>query len=117
MAHYLIQISYTSEAWRTLIKNPQNRVEAVRPVIENLGGVIENAWFTFGEYDVVWLIEMPEQVNIAAFSFAVSAGGAVKSIKTTPLISIEDAVLSMQRAAEIEYQPPSNYLNVIEQNR
>jgi hypothetical protein len=32
MAYYLIQIAYTAETWTALVKNPQNRLEAARPV-------------------------------------------------------------------------------------
>jgi len=41
MASYMIQVSYTPEAWATLVKTPQNRLEAVRPAIERLGGRVE----------------------------------------------------------------------------
>ncbi len=36
MAKYLFQATYTSEAWAAQLQNPQNRVEAIRPVIEGL---------------------------------------------------------------------------------
>ncbi len=38
MAHYLLQVGYTPEGWTALVKNPQNRLEAVRPAVEKLGG-------------------------------------------------------------------------------
>jgi hypothetical protein len=31
MAHYLVQLAYTPEAWAAQLKNPQSRVEIVRP--------------------------------------------------------------------------------------
>ena len=58
MPYYLVQSAYTPEAWATLIKNPQDRNEAVRPAIERLGGRLHSAWFAFGEYDVVAIVEM-----------------------------------------------------------
>jgi uncharacterized protein with GYD domain len=67
MAKYLFQATYTSDAWAAQVKNPQNRVEAVRPVIEGLGGHIESVYFAFGEYDVVGIVEMPDNVSMAAF--------------------------------------------------
>ena len=42
MPHYRFQVAYTSEAWATQIRNPQNRLEAVRPAVEGLGGRIES---------------------------------------------------------------------------
>ena len=38
MALYMYQLSYTSEAVAALIREPQDRAEAVRPVIEAMGG-------------------------------------------------------------------------------
>jgi len=42
MSLYLTQIAYTPEAWKSLVNNPQNRFEAVRPAIEKLGGKVIN---------------------------------------------------------------------------
>jgi uncharacterized protein with GYD domain len=53
MPKYLLQVAYTPEAWASLIKSPHNRLEAVRPAVEKLGGKIETGWFCFGDYDLV----------------------------------------------------------------
>ena len=37
MPHYLIQASYTAEARQALLNKPENRSEAIRPVIEKAG--------------------------------------------------------------------------------
>lgn len=108
MAHYLFQVSYTSDAWASQIKNPQNRVEAVRPAIESLGGKIEATYLAFGEYDVVLITEFPDNVSAAAFSLAASAGGAVKAVTTTPLMTVEEGIEAMKRAGGSGYQPPSS---------
>jgi hypothetical protein len=36
MPHYLLQVAYSIEGWKALVKKPQNRIEAVRPAIESL---------------------------------------------------------------------------------
>ncbi|HZP01203.1 MAG TPA: GYD domain-containing protein [Terriglobia bacterium] len=99
MAHYLVQISYSSEAWAALVNNPQDRQETVKPGIERLGGTIVGSWMAFGDYDVVYIIRLPDNVSAAAFSMAVSASGAVKSVKTTPLVTWEEGVSAMRKAA------------------
>ena len=35
MPHYLLQVAYTPEAWAMMSKNPQNRLEAVRPAVND----------------------------------------------------------------------------------
>lgn len=107
MASYLVQVAYTPEAWATLLKNPQNRLQAVRPAIEKLGGRVEGSWLSFGEYDVIVIAEMPDNASAAAFSMAVSAGGAVKAMKTTPLMSAEEGQEAMRKATTTGYRPPA----------
>lgn len=107
MAQFMYHVGYTPDAWKTLVQNPQNRLELIRPVIKELGGSLEHGWFTFGDYDVVVIVDLPDNVSAAAFSIAVAAGGSVRSIKTTPLLSVEDGVKAMQRAGDTGYKPPA----------
>ena len=106
MAKYLVQAAYTSEAWKGLIASPENRLEAIRPVIEGLGGALESFYLAFGEYDIVGIVEFPDNVSEAAFSIAAAAGGALKSFRTTPLMSIEDGLEALRRASGAGYRPP-----------
>ncbi len=107
MPHYMLQVAYTPEAWATQVKNPQNRMEAVRPAIERLGGRVETAYYTFGDYDIVIITEFPDNVQAAAFSLAASAGGAVKALRTTPLLTIEEGLAAVKAAGGAGYQPPA----------
>jgi len=105
MPHYLQQVAYSQQGWEALVANPQNRIEAVRPAIERLGGKIESAWFSFGDYDVVVITDMPDNVSAAAIAMAFAAGGACKSVQTTPLLSTEEAMQAVRRAGECGYRP------------
>src|SRR5690554_5181280 len=107
MACYMIQASYTPEAWATLKKNPEDRMSAVRPVIESVGGKLHEGFLSFGEYDVVVITEVPDNMSAAALSIAFSSRGALESVKTTPLLSMEEAVAAMRRADELAYEPPA----------
>jgi uncharacterized protein with GYD domain len=107
MSYYLMQVAYTAEGWQTLVKSPQNRVEAVRPAIEKLGGKIENAWYSFGEYDVTLILQMPDNVSAAALSIAFAAGGALKTVRTTPLLTATEALEAMKRASTAGYRTAS----------
>jgi uncharacterized protein with GYD domain len=106
MANYLLQVAYTPEAWASLIAQPHDRIEAVRPVVEKLGGKITHGWFAFGDYDVVAVIDMPGNVEAAAFSLAAAAGGAIRAIKTTPLLTTAEGVEAMKKAAKSGYKAP-----------
>jgi uncharacterized protein with GYD domain len=98
MPHYLHQVAYSREGWEALLAHPQNRIEAVRPAVEKLVGKIETAWFAFGEYDVILVTDLPDNVSAAAVSMAFSGGGACKAVQTTPLMTPEEAVQAFKKA-------------------
>jgi uncharacterized protein with GYD domain len=89
------------------VKNPQDRIEAVRPVIERLGGKLESGWLTFGDYDLICIVHMPDNASAAALSIAASAGGAVRAMKTTPLLTAAEGTEAMRKAAAAGYRPPA----------
>jgi uncharacterized protein with GYD domain len=105
MAFYMIQAAYNTEGWKGLIAHPQDRIDAIKPALEQLDGTVVAGWLAFGEYDIVAIVELPTNVSAAAFSMAVSAGGTIKAFQTTPLMSMEDAVSAMELAAESAYAP------------
>lgn len=105
MQHYLFQGSYSTEGWEALVKSPQNRFEAIRPAVEKLGGKVEQGWLAFGEHDIVAILQTPDNVSAAAIAIAFAAGGALKSAKTTPLLSASEGVEAMKKAASCGYHP------------
>ena len=105
MGYYLMQISYTTEGWAALVKNPQNRFEKVRPSIEKVGGKLVQAFFAFGEYDIVAIGEFPNNSAAASMAIAFAAGGSVRSVKTTPLLTVEETMDALYKAQESGYQP------------
>jgi uncharacterized protein with GYD domain len=108
MPQFLLQVSYTTDAWAAMLKKPQNRQDAVRPAVEALGGKVESFWMAFGDYDIIGVIEMPDNASAAAFSMAIMAGGACKAVKTTPLLGIEEGVEAMRKASKTGYRPATH---------
>jgi uncharacterized protein with GYD domain len=88
-----------------MIKHPQDRAQAVGKAVEKLGGKVGSFWLAFGDYDLVGVLEMPDNVSAAAFAFAVAAGGACKAVKTTPLLSIAEGMDAMKKAGASGYKP------------
>jgi len=105
MPSYLVQAAYTSEAIAALVKNPQNRMEVVRKSAESLGGKLVGGWLSFGEYDVVLIAEMPDNVSAAAIAMAAAAGGSLRTIRTTPLLNAEEGLAAVKKAASSGYTP------------
>ena len=105
MPHYLIQVAYNTSGMAALVKEPQDRIEKVRPAIEALGGQIECAYYAFGEYDLALICEMPDNSTAAAIALSVGAGGTVSSYRTTPLLTAEEAMQAMTTAGGSTYKP------------
>ena len=106
MALYAQQVTYTPQMWATLLHSPEDRLPAIRAVVERLGGTVVSGWLAFGDYDALVICDMPDSTSAAAWSMAVSAGGAVASVRMTPLLPFEEGVAVLQRAKAAEYVPP-----------
>jgi len=102
----MYQIAYDQDGWASLVKKPVDRIEAVKPAVRKLGGRIIDAYFCFGEYDLVVIANMPDNASAAAISMAASGGGAVKSMKTTPLMTIREGLGAMRKAKRSGYSAP-----------
>ena len=105
MPHYLVQVGYNADGAAAMVREPQNRIEKVTPAIEAMGGSVECGYYGFGDYDVIFVCEMPDNVSAAAFALAVAAGGAVSSYKTTVLLTGDEAMEAMSKAADSLYAP------------
>ena len=106
MALYLTRFSYTPEAWARLTKNPEDRREAARSYIEAVGGTLQGFWYAFGEHDGYTLWEAPDNVSMAAVAIALSSGGALSKVETTPLMTVEETLEALRRAQEVSYRAP-----------
>ena len=108
MPLYLYQAAYTDESWAAQMKNPQNRVEAIgQSVCEAAGGRFVGGWLSFGEYDLVIIADVPDNESMAAIAIAVGAGGALKSSKTTVLMTGAEGVEALGKADAVAqaYRP------------
>ena len=106
MPLYLMRFSYTPEAWSRLIKQPEDRRDVARAVVEQLGGKLHGFWYGFGEHDGYVLIEAPDNVSAAAFSVGIAAGGSLRSAETTPLLTVEETIEMLEKARSLPYRSP-----------
>jgi uncharacterized protein with GYD domain len=105
MALFMYQASYTAESVAAQIKEPHDRIEAVRGMIEGQGGKLIAGGYPLGDFDVLVLIEAPDETVMASIALSVAAGGAVKQTKTTRLLSGQEWVESLRKAQGSGYQP------------
>ncbi len=108
MPLYMYQAAYTGECWAAQLKNPQNRVEFVgHQACEAVGGKFVGGWYSFGDYDLVLIADVPNNESMSAIALAIAAGGAVKASKTTVLMTGTECVNAMKKADAVAktYKP------------
>jgi uncharacterized protein with GYD domain len=106
MPLYLTKFSYTPETWARLISNPEDRRGAAQAYVESVGGKLHGFWYAFGSHDGYNLWEAPDNVSIAAVVLAIGGGGALSSIETTVLMSVDDTLEALRKAGQVRYRAP-----------
>ena len=106
MALYLTKFSYTPETWARLIARPEDRRAAATTYIESVGGTLHGFWYAFGPHDGYTLWEAPDHVSMAAVAIALGSGGAIGSLETTVLLTVDETLEALGRAGQVRYRPP-----------
>lgn len=106
MALSMIQFSYKSEVVGKLIKNPEDRSVAVRNLIEKLGGKMLAFYYSFGDYDGVVIANMPDNISGLATTMASYAAGGTTKLKTTIVITVQEAMAAMKKASGLQLAMP-----------
>jgi uncharacterized protein with GYD domain len=104
MPKYLLQVNYTAEGAKGLIKEGGSaRRTAAQKAAESLGGRLESLYFAFGDTDAYVIADMPDHISVAALTMALAASGSI-SARTTVLLTPEE----MDQAARKTpmYRPP-----------
>lgn len=108
MAKYLIELVTTTEGARGILKNPEDRSEAVRPLFEAAGCKLEQYYISLSGNMIYLIVESPDQQSLYTILTVVQAGGAASSIKSTPIITASDAVDVLKKSASLAYRPPGD---------
>ena len=106
MPLYLTRFSYTPETWARLIENPEDRRQAAEAYIESVGGKLHGFWYAFGDHDGYTLWEAPDNVSMAAVALAIAGGGALGSIETTVLLTVDETMEALRKAEHVGYRAP-----------
>ena len=107
MPQYLGRFKYTSSSVKAMIDSPQDRSRAAGEAVESLGGRLLGFWYAFGEFDGVFIAELPDNASAAAVAMAVGGTGALSAFETTPLIGMDEAQDAMRKAAGATFRPPA----------
>jgi uncharacterized protein with GYD domain len=107
MPVFMTQFAYTPEAWAALAKRPEDRSQVLSAWIQQFGGRLICFYYAFGEYDGVFIFEAPDETAAAGVLMGAFGPGHNRAIKTTALLTVEQAMESMARAKSARYRPPT----------
>jgi uncharacterized protein with GYD domain len=86
MPKYLIQLSYTAEGAKGLLKDGGSaRRKAAADALAQFNGKLEAFYFAFGADDAALIVDVPDHETMAAISLTVSATGTIRTRATVLL--------------------------------
>jgi uncharacterized protein with GYD domain len=97
MPKFLMHAYYTSEGLKGLKRDrASGRKATVSNAIGAFGGKLEAMHYSFGDDDVIAIVDLPDNASASALSIAISSTGLMRT-KTIPLLKVEemDDALSM----------------------
>ena len=71
-----------------------------------MGGTLHGFWYGFGKYDGYAIFEAPDNAAMASVVLAITAGGALASVETTPLMTVDETLEALATSKGIGYRRP-----------
>jgi uncharacterized protein with GYD domain len=108
MPKYLGRASYTMEGLKGLIKEGgTSRREAIAQAYKSVGGTLEAFYYAFGDTDVFYIVDLPDNMTATAASLVGNATGMTTTMFTV-LITPEEVDQAADLAKEMvaAYRPP-----------
>ena len=104
MPKYLVQFRYSPEGSKgALQEGGTKRRAAVKKAVESTGGTLECFYYSFGEFDGVFIADVPDTASVAAFSLLANASGAVSN-RTTVLLAPSEIDAAARK--KVDYRRP-----------
>ena len=78
MALFIVLANFTEQGIRN-VKDSPKRAEAFRDMAKKCGVTVKDTFWTLGEYDIVAILEAPDDVSITALGLSLGALGNVRT--------------------------------------
>ena len=98
----LYLVKYENDQKAAMLKKPetQDRAAIHRKAIADFGGKPIAQYGSYGEYDMVYIYEMPDEKALAANLHLTDSFGLAKYSKAIPLMASDDFAASLQLAED-----------------
>jgi uncharacterized protein with GYD domain len=87
MAIYIMLASFTDQGIRKVSDSPK-RTDAFREMAKKCGATVRDAFWTLGEYDMVAIVEAPDDISMTALGLS---SGALGNVRTQTLRAFTQA--------------------------
>jgi len=78
MATYIILANYTQKGIESIKESP-NRLDSAKVAFEAKGAAIKSFYLVTGEYDMVIVVEAPDDITLAKLVLSIGSRGAVRT--------------------------------------
>ena len=110
--HVLYLVKYYNDQKAAMIAKSEmrDRAEVHRKAISDFGGRPIAQYGSYGEWDMVYIYEMPDQTALAANLHLTDSFGLAKECKAIPLMDMDDFIESFDLAnrTETKYGPAAD---------
>ena len=78
MATYVVLAQFTDQGIRT-VKNSPQRAGQVAEMAKTFGCEMKEVYWTLGQYDIVAIVEAPDEQSFSACGFTLASAGNVRT--------------------------------------
>ncbi|MET1412100.1 GYD domain-containing protein [Roseibium sp. HPY-6] len=99
----LMMIKYENDKKAEMLKSVSDRAEVSKNAVAAMGGKLLHAYGTAGEFDMIFIYEMPDMTSVAANMMLADASGMSKHHKIIPLFSNDEFLAAQKKAGEMTH--------------
>ncbi|GAA0415451.1 hypothetical protein GCM10009133_24870 [Cocleimonas flava] len=94
-------IKYENDKKLEMLSTPNDRAAVSEKAVGAMGGKLLHAYGTCGEYDMMFIYEMPDMASVAANMMLADASGMSKTHRIIPLFSNEEFLAAQEKAGNM----------------
>lgn len=96
MTACIVLMNWTEQGAKTVRDSPK-RLDAATKQLGEMGGSFKSFYLTMGEFDMVAVVEAPDDAVLARFALMLAAGGNIRSrtLKAFPKFACREIISSL----------------------
>ncbi len=96
MTTYIVLMNWTEQGAKNVRDSPK-RLDAARKQLGEMGGSFKSFYLTMGEFDMVAVVEAPDDAVLARFALMLGSGGSVRThtLKAFPEFAYREIISSL----------------------